>query len=68
MKRTKNVCALTVAALATVAAVNYSTDAPDQDRYAASASPCRSADPSGQPHDCAPLDRSRLTIAALRGM
>ncbi|CAB3777807.1 hypothetical protein LMG28688_00441 [Paraburkholderia caffeinitolerans] len=68
MKLTKKVCTLTVAALATVAAVSYSMDAPDQDRYAYGASPCRSADASGQPQDCAPLDRNRLTIAALHGM
>ncbi|MFX1676101.1 hypothetical protein PWR63_28225 [Paraburkholderia sp. A2WS-5] len=68
MKLTKKVCTLTVAALATVAAVSYSMGAPDQDRYAAGASPCRPADASGQPQGCAPLDRSRLTIAALHGM
>ena len=69
MKLTKRkVCTLGVAALAAVAAVYYTIGAPDQDSYVAGAMPCRSADASGQPQDCVPVDRSRLSIAALRGM
>lgn len=62
------VCTFGVAALAAVAAMCYAIGGPDQDSYAAGATPCRSVDAGGQAQDCVPLDRSRLSIAALRGM
>ncbi|MFD1560887.1 hypothetical protein ACFSHT_35470 [Paraburkholderia silviterrae] len=69
MKLTKSrVCAFTVAAIAAVAAVCYAIGGPDQNTYIAGFMPCSAVDSSGQPQDCIPVDRSRLSIAALRGM
>lgn len=69
MKLTKRkVCTFGIAALAAVAAVYYTIGGPGQDSYAAGIAACHAVDAGAQSQDCVPLDRSRLSIAALRGM
>ncbi|QBR01097.1 MULTISPECIES: hypothetical protein [Paraburkholderia] len=69
MKLTKSrVCAFTVAAVAAVAGACYAIGGPDQESYVAGFMPCSAVDSSGQPQDCVPVDRTRMSIAALHGM